>query len=594
MSTRRSRSRRDEDGLVLVWMAMVIILLLAVAALAVDLVHAYAVGQKAQNAADAAALAGAIQLPRGTPGCPGAQAQAAKLATNNGFTTNANDTVTATCTGANEMTVDIKSTFGTFFAKAIGFGTLAVHRHAVAQYDAGVRMGSPANNLGNVKYCPPIFGLNQCLSDPTNGVQNIWASVEGPASTKTNGNALTPHNCNDTSSTTPDDECNGVINNEEDLNGEFYSVHNDGVGPLDIWLYDAGYVPTQFDCGKPPQVGLSGLEAEWFDGNPDHMFAWQHYNDPEACSGDTQFAGDNLPFDTRYDLLAPGVPDNGPATCTTNWIKGFTWDDNIPQTATDRAYKDPSTAKDYFHQWRKLCGGSVPGAVVGDYRIRVQVQGPAGICSKGIPGGCGVNDFSILAAHNSGNQGGSQLAVFAPEKLPLVAITTANSTQDFYLARVLPSTHDRTLEVSFFDIGDPGKGTLDLTASADVNPLFTSALKTTIDMCRYIDPASSPPPNFFPFPSPDSDPPWTTLVGCQAKYDAQPTTVAPTTWNGRWVVMHIQLPKQSDPNGYDCNNGVTSTPQDCWIKLRITPSVNNHDATTWNAKILGAPARLTG
>ena len=59
----RLRAARDEAGLALVWFIMVLMVLLGFAALAVDIGHGYLVAQKAQNAADAAALAGTVYLP---------------------------------------------------------------------------------------------------------------------------------------------------------------------------------------------------------------------------------------------------------------------------------------------------------------------------------------------------------------------------------------------------------------------------------------------------------------------------------------------------------------------------------------------------
>src|SRR4051812_31009984 len=61
----RATRADDERGVVLVWMVIVLVVLLGVAAFAVDLVHAYAEGQHLQNALDASALAGAVEIPNG-------------------------------------------------------------------------------------------------------------------------------------------------------------------------------------------------------------------------------------------------------------------------------------------------------------------------------------------------------------------------------------------------------------------------------------------------------------------------------------------------------------------------------------------------
>ena len=60
----RNRRRGErERGFVLVWFAILIIVMLSVTAFAVDLGHAYLVGQQEQDAADAAALSAATYLP---------------------------------------------------------------------------------------------------------------------------------------------------------------------------------------------------------------------------------------------------------------------------------------------------------------------------------------------------------------------------------------------------------------------------------------------------------------------------------------------------------------------------------------------------
>jgi Flp pilus assembly protein TadG len=77
------RVQNDESGLALVWMALFLMVLIGFAALAVDIGHGYQVAQRAQNAADAAALAGTIYLPGDLLT---AQNTAQSVAASNGFT----------------------------------------------------------------------------------------------------------------------------------------------------------------------------------------------------------------------------------------------------------------------------------------------------------------------------------------------------------------------------------------------------------------------------------------------------------------------------------------------------------------------------
>src|SRR5579862_7072587 len=65
-----SRARRDQRGIVLVWMALTLVILLMFAGFMVDLGAWYTQSQTLQQAADAAALAGATYLPN-NPGPAG-------------------------------------------------------------------------------------------------------------------------------------------------------------------------------------------------------------------------------------------------------------------------------------------------------------------------------------------------------------------------------------------------------------------------------------------------------------------------------------------------------------------------------------------
>ena len=213
--TARRRSRRslqgdDERGFVILWMAIVLVLLLSVAAFAVDLVHAYVEGDRAQKAADAAALAGAVAIPTDqSVGFADSKARAVSLAEANGFTpTPGRVDVAPSVSGPNEMTVTVTSTIDTFFAKIMGFSHLTVHRKAVAEYDPPAAMGSASNNLGDVPYCPLGMGGTTCLNDPAGKTQRLWASIQGSNGNKVQGNSVSNKFCgsSDSSGGVPD-EC---------------------------------------------------------------------------------------------------------------------------------------------------------------------------------------------------------------------------------------------------------------------------------------------------------------------------------------------------------------------------------------------------
>ena len=128
------RIRRDENGLVLMWMSLFLIVMLGCTALAVDLGHAYFVSQNAQNAADAVALAGAPYLPGDLAG---AQAAAQQLAAANGFTDGVNGVKVTAAQGADpsQLTVTVEQDVPTWFAKGIGFNQMHVSRSGTAVAD---------------------------------------------------------------------------------------------------------------------------------------------------------------------------------------------------------------------------------------------------------------------------------------------------------------------------------------------------------------------------------------------------------------------------------------------------------------------------
>src|SRR3954451_8270494 len=97
LRSRSDANRSDERGFILVWYALLIFVILGVTAFAVDLGHAYLVGQQEQDAADAAALSAASYLP---DNCTNANTHAQNIAGLNGFTNGAADTTVTAINGA--------------------------------------------------------------------------------------------------------------------------------------------------------------------------------------------------------------------------------------------------------------------------------------------------------------------------------------------------------------------------------------------------------------------------------------------------------------------------------------------------------------
>jgi hypothetical protein len=569
----------DERGFVIVWMLLIIGVLIAVAALSVDLVHAYSVAQRMQNAADAAASAGAVDIPTDTSGLR-AQAKVCDILHDHyGVECSAGEVPIKDKASSlsppgpsNEMRVKITKRIDTFFARFIGFPSLDVSREAHAQYDAPVQMGSPANFIGGVPECPavtmpgPAAGPS-CMNSAA--AQNVWAQVQGIGTQKGSGNALTATNCNPG----PFDNCIGGVNKDYQPDGEYFQVRAENAGTLDIWVYDPAFVHTRPDCLNPAPLHLADTGPNRIENN----WIGAHVHDRAYCSGDVVLPGGG-PMTTTFTALAPdpSVPDGDPtnnpaAVCNsgpgTETFPGF---DGGPDAAFTYD-QGPSIPKTYFHKWFKLCSVNVsqPTTEGNEYLVRV-----------GSASGVGTNGFSIMGILNGSP---TNAGVFARKRMPIYTTNyTSGGSADFFLARVLPSNQDRTLVIDFFDLGDASAGSL----LGDLD-IYTDGVQNGNFTCSW-----TPPPN-------DSDPPRATPLsdslftgsGCSLRYNGGPGQ----TWNGRWISLKITIPDSNDvTNGYRCD---TSSYSNCWIKLKSTPDftagpAGQSDATTWAAHMLGSPVRL--
>jgi hypothetical protein len=590
-------AEEHERGFVVIWMAIVLFLLLAIAALAVDLVHAYAEAQHLQNAVDAAALAGAAELPSNVGSTMMSVSDARDVLSKNGFDPSGKDNSLKINqrdnTVSNQWDVEMTHTFPTMFGGILGFDTITVHKHANAQYDAPLAMGSPSNNLGRVPRTSCIqFGFaatdpEGCVSIAANGDQPLWLQIQGQSTFKSSGNAFTTTGCGGAFAT---DGCDPNTNANTDYDpahpGEYFSIVNDDPNqPLYIYVYDASFIDTRdnglnptLPCGK--QFDVASTPA--------------HYADPGTpwCAGDQnqngQAGGGGVPPDTQYEMLEPdSTPspfDNPPISgdssidktnCRTQDLPG----DNPPIVNGVATLTDP-TESTYFEKWWQFCELPASSSTKNEWILHV---------TSNNPNGQGSNQFAVLALHTplgavSPSSPPLGLQVFSRERLPVFATADLNAspTATFYLAKVLPSPErDRTLEVSFFDLGDNPPNSAPSTGTLTVIAHNASFGATTYPMlCTWAEPPG--------FSTTTPYAPWGQMAStvnkdCTFHYDK-------STWNGQWVTVDVPVPKS-----YTCPQ---ISVDDCWIQLVERPDAtanpNLADATTWTARMAGSPVRLVG
>jgi len=136
---------QDETGQVFFLMAVAMVVLIGIVGFAVDVGHAYLVQRQLQSGVDAAALAGAQELPDGTAVTAAANAYSASPTKKNALTSNDNATTTVTlkcvtsvvgCSQAfnthNAVQVAGTSDVRTYFARVLGINSLTVHATATA------------------------------------------------------------------------------------------------------------------------------------------------------------------------------------------------------------------------------------------------------------------------------------------------------------------------------------------------------------------------------------------------------------------------------------------------------------------------------
>ncbi len=135
---------RSQGGYILPTTAVLLIPLMIFAALAVDFGGWTVQANRQQNAADAAALAGAPYL----PDTAAAAAAAEQTARANGFENDANTTVDITFPDSLTLEVDLTDEATTYFASVV-LNNLELRREAAATALSPITMGSPTNVLGH-------------------------------------------------------------------------------------------------------------------------------------------------------------------------------------------------------------------------------------------------------------------------------------------------------------------------------------------------------------------------------------------------------------------------------------------------------------
>ena len=530
--------REDQSGFALVMVAMMLTVLIAMAAFAVDFGWLYWNGIKIQHGADAAALSGVVYEPNDQAT---AYSEARAAASENGYLdTDPGTTVTpvdfaddpTAVHNANQLSVKVTDTVPTFFMKIFGVDTVAISKHAIAEYVLPLAMGSDL----------PYFG-----NDPALGrTPNLWANIHGYYTGRSMGDRYASHCLSGTSGY-------GCTENPE---------VRDSLSPGTV---DAtgGYV-----YGIEVPAGANGVSVDIF-GGPFYRDGGDYFLTGDNPQGSSEAAQDEGPT-TYFQLYSPDptpldTTDGNVLLCSISFgaednFADFDGDGNLGSwDGTNLKWKaDPDDDRngdgwfdwsdviaepsvDINSLWTKMCGTSFNNGP-GIYPLRVLVEDPGNTPGHDYRG---LNRYSLRAWTTSGPDpriyGLGDMSIY---------VNAASNTAHFDFAEVPEVHRGKTLVIELWDsdsgitnvaIKQPGGGTqsCDWSATNPSNPGGT-----------------------------DGD-----------------CSIPTGSLNMNDQQMEIRL---AIDNGYTCAGGGS----DCWWTIDLIYNNGANDTTTWAAHIEGNPVRL--
>ena len=540
----RLRGRRAEDGYVAVLVGLLTLTLVALSAFAVDVGHWYLVGQQAQRAADAAALAGVTDL-------PGDQTSAFALAQSyskmNGFQNGVSSTtVTPTLDGGpTRLRVTVGRTVNNIFGPLLGIASTTVSRTAVADYTGPVPMGSPCNEFGNDPDSTSSTRGTAC-----SGVTGqMWANVNGYSADKQNGDSIQSHDCN--TSVAGKDGCSGSTNTDFNPNGYFYIISvKQPMASLTVQLFDPVFVDVGLTCGNSIFTGSTTAVNDYVNAaDAAHRYVSGNTTTDGAkyCTGDNLYSGTQV-MNTTFTLRSPSQTSWDPLSYPVVYSKtypGWTASGStlfkILNKATVATYRDDIAQS--FRRWSTFY--TITNPQVGDYLLQVS-SNVGGVYNNADAG----NRFAIRATASNLDA----VSIAARQTMGIFSNQPGATTQ-FYLARVPSGSAGGTLNVTLYDVGDSSQsGTITIVppSGGSFSGCTGSGVTTSIS------------------------------AGCAFTV----TAGSPSAFNGRYEVVKVPIPL-----GYSCNDNDSAA---CWVKLTYTYGSGSAptDVTTWSAKLEGDPIRL--
>ncbi len=589
------RRRRDEAGATAIIVAMFFAFIaLPLGAASVDLARLYVELQRVQAAADAAATAGVTFMP---DDFDAARARAIEVAEDNGFPNSGTSSVTvAAGTKPTQLKVTVSSTVKNAFARSFGISQSTMSRSALADFNGPAPMGSPCNSFANEPAGSAQLGPQSSQTKvPTYAScsnPQFWGAITGPETWKDQGSQYDARKCG-----SGEDGCTGGVNDEFDPRGFIYLIRvaPAGVGQsVNLQIYDPAYVETAADCSTGPTANISSSangNYPYATTDASDRYKNDNVNATMFCTGDSDNSGRRfgveVPTITSFTVRSPvdnlnpyTAPALNPTECTKQW-PGYAYtgstgprERNLRNLGSNAALQEEVAR--VFHQWVNLCTFTPTQA--GDYYLQVRsnvamplaytldstgaVAGNANVYNQAADNplvlGNGTNQFAVRAV--TGAAAGA-ISVSPWEKMRIFANADSANTQ-FNLVRVVPAAANKTLVITYFDVGEATgttAGSVQILPPGDAK--IGAAAMTSISDCKATGPTTG------------------TLTNCKVN------GVTSATNNGKLQTIRVPI-----PNTYTCQ---TSSQGGCWFRVAINfPGATVTDATTWTARIVGEPVRL--
>lgn len=551
---------RASRGQVLVIFAGALVTLLSLSAVVVDVSWYWANTLRVQRAADAAALAGVVDLPGDVAG---AKAAAVTAAGQNGYaltngckadniTPSSVPGICANQDSANDRQLDVtvSAPVGTFFMRLLGINTITATRASKALYVLPVPMGSPLNYLGVGCFRTQSGSQPVCTtagnSNGASGIPNATVVNPSPLTGPTAPSQLNSQGFFDSV----------ITKGGNTANGDAYGPANDNFGGRTT---NPSYNPAgvYYEVLVPP--GDTAGSVYVFD--PGYCAVNSSYG-----TGDHWIAGSQNPVSTYYNLWNTNGNVYQTAQYTLVANSGSTFEN---QTGSDTALGGPAglPACDANHdKWWRLASGLAPGVYY------LQVTGTKVLTTNGgqdaDPSGASIN-----ASTNAENMyslevtasGATTPQVYGAGKM--VAYNNVNGgDQKFYLAQIPKIDAGKTLEIDLFDVGDvSGLATLYIQ-SPDGNVYANASFNYAADsLCT------------------------STCAGNGSSITAT-TSGGSHPYNDSWLTILIPLPSTYGSVGL---TPAGETQAGWWkIDYQIAAGVQSNDTTTWRVGVRGNPVHL--